>query len=186
LKFQVLSRRSIRAEQSQFWRSVKFGVQSVKCKTYPIRPGLGTAKSRADKRGETNPISGEPGGSGPSIVQNEPNFRRGRVGRGPRGGGRGAIVQNEPNFRRGRVGRGPRGGGRGAIVQNEPNFRRGRAGRGPRGGGRGVIVQNEPNLRPSDRCEGVGIRPGMPAAPLPAVSLDGRGLDLVPSSVPNR
>ncbi len=51
---------------------------------------------------------------------------------------------------------------------------------------RWAIVQNEANLRSSDRCKGVGIRPGMPAAPLPAVSLDGRGLDLVPSSVPNR
>jgi hypothetical protein len=33
-----------------------------------------------------------------------------------------AFVQNEPNFRRGRAGRGPRGEGRRANVQNEPNF----------------------------------------------------------------
>jgi hypothetical protein len=41
---------------------------------------------------------------------------------------RGAIVQNEPNSRRCRVGRGRRGGGRGINAQNEPNLPgRGRA-----------------------------------------------------------
>jgi hypothetical protein len=34
----------------------------------------------------------------------------------------GPIVQNEPNFRRCRVGRGPRAVGHGANVQNEPNL----------------------------------------------------------------
>jgi hypothetical protein len=54
-------------------------------------------------------------------VRNEPNFRRNfkfEVSSVKR------IVQNEPNSRRYRVGRGPRGVGRGASVRNEPNLAR--------------------------------------------------------------
>jgi hypothetical protein len=54
---------------------------------------------------KTKPIPGEPMGPPEPIVQNEPNFRWGRAGRGPRDVGHGATVQNEANVRprRGRV-----------------------------------------------------------------------------------
>jgi len=58
---------------------------------------------------ETNPIwhlvsgNGRRPVDGDRIVQNEPNSRRCRVGRGQRGGGRRANAQNEPNFARGPV-----------------------------------------------------------------------------------
>jgi hypothetical protein len=77
------------------------------CETNPI-PGSWQAQTRAH-RVKTKPIrcrriphhSTIPSFqySNPMpFVQNEPNSRRGRVGRGPRGVGRGAIVRNKPNL----------------------------------------------------------------------------------------
>ncbi len=85
--------------------------------------------------------------SGPTpakpIVQNEPNFRPCRAGRGHRGrGARGNRAKRTQFARWGRAGRGPGGGGRGANAQNEPNLARAGPGRD------GRKTQNEPNFRP--------------------------------------
>jgi hypothetical protein len=49
---------------------------------------------------ETKPLWSRTGGESYGIVQNEPNSRRRRAGRGHRGGGLGAIMQNKPNLGR--------------------------------------------------------------------------------------
>jgi hypothetical protein len=109
------------------------------------------------------------------IVQNEPNSRRSRVGRGQRGDGRGENAQNEPNSRRHQVERGRRGVGRGANVQNEANFHR--------PGGREAIVQNKANLHRSGRPDSPSFQDSDPrrgqtceTKPIPPQRQDGQVL----------
>ncbi len=103
-----ICRREIRsncAKQSQFPAEGKkwqvLGGERVMV-DWPPEP---SRQNKANSRPDQGPAVGSQGAGGTNkanwrrwpIVQNEPNFWRGRVGRGPRGMGRDANVQNEPN-----------------------------------------------------------------------------------------
>jgi hypothetical protein len=110
--FAESSREPIVRNEPNFRRNFKFEVSSVKRivqnePNFASRDGVGGARGGPVGRGTPSfhhpTIPGfhcRPGPGGP-IVQNEPNSRRYRVGRGPRGVGPGADVRNKANWRRG-------------------------------------------------------------------------------------
>ena len=94
--------------------------RSFKCQVSSLKPEGPAASSRHSHIPHYSNIPLFHYSSPMPFVQNEPNSRHGRAGRGRRDVGRGANVQNEPNFRRGRAGRGHRAQDAGQLCKTNP------------------------------------------------------------------